>query len=151
MEDQEDNDAILLSDTLEAFNLTQHIKFPMHNLGHTLLLTATEYNPRQQITSIPGIYVSGYRIVCIQPSGNKPKHNKQEVKFRKVTEEAINKFIDQFNNQLVLEATTLEDAIFHLNDQMLRTLDEVATIKTKLKPNTTRSNGMTQTCMVREE
>ena len=35
MEDQEDNDTTLLSDTLEAFNLTQHIRFPMHNLKHS--------------------------------------------------------------------------------------------------------------------
>ena len=56
-ENQQDNDVILLTDKLEAFNFTQHIKSPMHNLGHTLDLIATEYNSRQQITSIPEIYV----------------------------------------------------------------------------------------------
>ena len=97
MEDQEDNDAILLSNTLEAFNLTQHIKFPMHNLRHPLDLIATEYNPRQQITSIPGIYVSDHRIVCIQLT--KKSHNITDKKLNlKKTEEAMNKFINQFNN-----------------------------------------------------
>ena len=49
-------------------------------------------------------------------------------------EEAINKLIDKVNNQLLLEATTFEDAVFHLNDQILRTPDEVAPMKTKLTP-----------------
>ena len=40
IEDQEDNDAVVLNYTLEAFNLTQHIKFPMHNLRHILDLIA---------------------------------------------------------------------------------------------------------------
>ena len=59
---------MLLSDTLETFNLTQHIKFPIHNLGHILDLLASEYNPRQQITTIPGVYMSGHRIVYIHLS-----------------------------------------------------------------------------------
>ena len=42
MEDQVNNDAILLSNTFGAFNLTQNIKFSMHNLRHTLGLIATE-------------------------------------------------------------------------------------------------------------
>ena len=78
MEDQEDNDTILLSNTLEAFNLTQHIKFPMHNLRHTLDFIATEYNLRQQITSISGIYVSDHIIVCThisEKSQNMPDKN----------------------------------------------------------------------------
>ena len=45
----------------------------------------------------------------------------------------MNMIIAQFGNQPVLEATSLEDAIFHLNDQMLRTLDEVAPMNTKLR------------------
>ena len=38
----EDIDAKALCDTLEAFNTAQHIKFPTHNLGHTLDIIATE-------------------------------------------------------------------------------------------------------------
>ena len=108
--------------------MIQHIKFPTHNLGHALDLISTEYNPRQQITFIPVIYVSDHMS----------KHERQEVKFRTITEEAINKLIGQFNNQPVPKATTLEDAVFHLNHQMLNV-------------NITRSHGMMQTCMVREQ
>ena len=38
----EDANAKSLCDILEVFNTTQHIKFPRHNLGHTLDITATK-------------------------------------------------------------------------------------------------------------
>ena len=38
----EDTDVKVLCDTLQAFNISQHIKFLTHNLGHTLDIIATE-------------------------------------------------------------------------------------------------------------
>ena len=35
---------------LEAFNITQHIKFPTDNLGHTLDIIATEIRQNRNVT-----------------------------------------------------------------------------------------------------
>ena len=66
MEDQEDNDVILLSNTLEVFNLTQHFQSLTSESLWTLI--ATEYNHQTTNNFIPGIYVSYHRMVCIQLS-----------------------------------------------------------------------------------
>ena len=42
LNEPEDGDTRALCDICEAFNITQHIKFPTHNLDHTLDIVATE-------------------------------------------------------------------------------------------------------------
>ena len=49
----EDTDAKFLCNILEAFNITQHIKFPTHNLGHILDIIATENRQNRSVTTIP--------------------------------------------------------------------------------------------------
>ena len=49
LNEPEDTDAKALCDTLEAFNITQHIKFPTHNLGHTLDIIANEINKTEML------------------------------------------------------------------------------------------------------
>ena len=53
----EDTDAKAQCDFFEAFNITQHIKFPTHylpthNLGHTLDMIATENRQNRNVTTI---------------------------------------------------------------------------------------------------
>ena len=56
----EDTDAEALCDIFEAFNITQHIKHPTHNLGHTLDMIATEIRQNRNVTVIPGPYISDH-------------------------------------------------------------------------------------------
>ena len=47
MDNMEDQDAQMLLDSLVAFNLTQHVKIPTHDRGHTedVIITLTEDRP----------------------------------------------------------------------------------------------------------
>ena len=56
----EDADAKALCNTFEIFNITQHIKFPTHNLGHALDIIVTEIRQNRNITTIPGPYISNH-------------------------------------------------------------------------------------------
>ena len=57
--DSEDQDAQTLQDTLNAFNLKQHINIPTHNLGHIIDLIITSNNYMGPL--IPGLYISDHR------------------------------------------------------------------------------------------
>ena len=54
--DPEDPDVDQLITTMKAFGLKQHIKFPPHQLGHTLDLIATESAIQLTCATIPGPY-----------------------------------------------------------------------------------------------
>ena len=58
----EDIDAKVLCDILEPFNITQHIKFTTHSLGHTLDIIATENRQNRNVTTIPGPYTGGSHL-----------------------------------------------------------------------------------------
>ena len=46
-------------------------------------------------------------------------------------DETIQEFKDKFNNQPILDAETLNDAVYQLNNQLQSTLDVVAPLITK--------------------
>ena len=50
-------------------------------------------------------------------------------KIRKINENTIHKFCETFNNDPIIQVTTLEDAIDHLNQEMFRTLNLVTPTK----------------------
>ena len=78
---------------------------------------------------IPGPYLSDHRMVIIEIINMKPMEAPQYKEYRKLTTAAITEFQKNFNNQPILDATNLEDAIHQLNDQMLRNLNQVAPLK----------------------
>ena len=49
--------------------------------------------------------------------------------YRNLTKAAMKEFQQSYNNQPILDATNLKDAINQLNDQMLRNLNKVALMK----------------------
>ena len=61
---------------LEAFNITQNIKFPTLNLGHTLHIKATENRQNRKETTIPGPYISKHQLIAVQLE-NKNHETKQ--------------------------------------------------------------------------
>ena len=58
LNEPEDTDAKALCDTLEAFNIMQHIKFPTHNLGQTQDIIATEIRQNRNVITIAGPHIS---------------------------------------------------------------------------------------------
>ena len=63
----------------------------------------------------------------------------------------IQEFKDKFKNQPILDAETLEDAIYQLNNQLQSTLGEVAPLTTKKRSNHKKSHGMTNNSMTKRE
>ena len=61
IDNPEDPGADQLITTIEAFRLKQHIKYPTHQLGHTLDLIATKSTTKLTCTPIPGPYLSDHR------------------------------------------------------------------------------------------
>ena len=77
--DLEDWDTQILKDTLNAFNLRQHINIPTHNLGHTINLIIT---PNDYIGPlIPGSYTSDHRMITLSTNIPKPKPKAETKKF----------------------------------------------------------------------
>ena len=62
----EDTDAKAFCNILEAFNITQHIKFPIHNLGFTLDIVETENRQNRNVTTITGPYISDHQLIAVQ-------------------------------------------------------------------------------------
>ena len=92
---------------LEAFGLEQHIKFPTHQLSHTLDLIATEPATKLTCTPMPGPYLSDHRMVIIETTNKKQTEALQYKEYRKLTTAAIKEFQKTFNNQPIIDATTL--------------------------------------------
>ena len=131
IDDPEDPNADQLMTTLEALGLKQHIRFPTHQLGHTLDLIATVSTIKLTCPPLPGPYLSDHRMVIIETNNKKLTETPQYREYRNLTESAMTEFQESFNNQPILDATNLEDAVNQLNDQMLRNLDTVAPMKMK--------------------
>ena len=64
----------------------------------------------------------------------KPQNRINEIEYRRITEKAIQEFKNKFNNQPILDAQTLKEAVYHLDNQLKNTLKEVAPLITKEKP-----------------
>ena len=61
----------------------------------------------------------------------KPCNRTNKIEYRRITDETIQEFKDKFNNQPILVAETLEDAVYQLNYQLQITLEVVALLITR--------------------
>ena len=125
----EDTDAKAIHDTLEAFKIMQPIKFPIHNLGHTLDTVATDI--RKKTETIPGPYISDHQLIAVPTGRQKPQNRIREIEDRRIMDDKIQKFKDKFNNQPILDAETLKDAVYQLDNQLQNTLEGVVPLITK--------------------
>ena len=119
-----DQDAKLLQDTLNAFNLKQYVNIPTHNLGHTidLIITSNEYSGNLISRSC----ISDHRLTTLNTNIPKPKP-KTEIKYVcNLTDNKMQEFIDEFHNLPILDSTNLKDATNQLNSEILRTIDKIA-------------------------
>ena len=61
----------------------------------------------------------------------KEKHKHSQWEFCKLDNNALEQFQQDFNNQAVINATTLSDTINQFEDKMLKTLNKVAPLYKK--------------------
>ena len=108
---------------MEAFNIKQHIKLPTHNLGHTLDIIVTEIRQNRMVTTIPGPYISDHWLIAVQLHVKSHKSRINEIEYRRKTDQAIWEFKDKFKNQLILDAETVDEAVYQLDNQLQNTLE----------------------------
>ena len=120
--DPEDQYTQILQDTLNAFNLKQHVNIPTHNLGHTIDLIITSNDYRGKL--IPGSYIPDHRMITLYTNIPKPKP-KTEIKYVcNLTDNKVQEFLDEFNNMPILNSSNLKDATNQLNSEILRTIEK---------------------------
>ena len=119
----EDQDAQTLQDTLNAFNLKQHINILTHNLGHTidLIIISNDYMGKL----IPGSYISDHRMITLNTNIPNLKSKTEIKSVCNLTDDKVQEFMDEFNNIPILNCSNLNDATNQLNSEVLRTIDKI--------------------------
>ena len=141
MDDPTNQNASILHDSINAFNLTQHVKIPTPNKGHTLVViittNCTGFNNVGEI--IPGPYILDHRLLILETTINKIEPQKITTKYRKSAKNINNIFKEKSYDKEILKSTTLEDAINHFTKEVLKALNDIAPLKkvktTNRKPN----------------
>ena len=67
-------------------------------------------------------------------NSKKEKHKHIQQEFCKLDNNALEQFQPELNNQAIINATTVSEAINQLKDKMFRTLNKVALLHMKTKP-----------------
>ena len=109
MDDPNNQNACILHDSINAFDLTQHVKIPTQNKGHTLdvIITtkSTGFNKVGEI--IPRPNISDHRLPILETAITK-LNQKVTTKARKSTKNINNIFKEKFNDKKILKSMTLE-------------------------------------------
>ena len=73
MDDPSNQNACILQDSINTFDLTQHVKIPTHNNLHTLDVIITTKSTRFNNVGgiIPGPYISDHRPLILETAINK--------------------------------------------------------------------------------
>ena len=128
MDDTNNQNACILQDSIEAFDLIQHVKIPTHNKGRALDVVITTksagFNNVKDI--IPGPYISDHRLLILKTAINKVEPQKVTTKTRKSINNINNVFKEKFNDKEILDSTTLNEVINHFATEVLNTLEEIA-------------------------
>ena len=97
----DDPDAFTFKDTLDAYGLKFHNKFPTHRHGNTLDILATEIASSLNITTCqPGPFLSDHCSIECTTNIIREDITKKTVSFRKIKDINIQKFQDDVVNQL---------------------------------------------------
>ena len=142
MDNIDDQETQILLDSLAAFNLTQHVRIPTQNKGHTLniMITTTEDETFQSTNAVAGPYILYHILIILETSETKLETEIERQKIRKINTNTIHEFCESFNNDPTMQAITLEQVVNNMDEEMLRTLDlvvptkEVKAKKRKPKP-----------------
>ena len=131
MEDPTNLNACILQDLIKAFNLSQHVKIPTCNKGHTLdvLITTNSTGFNNVGELVPGPYILDHRLLILETTINKLEPQTITTEGRKPTKNINNIFKEKFNEKEVLKSTSLDDAINHFTIEVLKALDDIAPLK----------------------
>ena len=72
---QDDSNAIILSDMLESFNLSNHVEFPTHKLQHTLDLVINQQDSRCIRNVCQGHLLTDHHLVLFNITSKSKVHS----------------------------------------------------------------------------
>ena len=117
---------------MEALGLQQHIDKPTHQLRNTLDLIYTESLYRIRVLhSFISNFISDHRVVGIELEIKKQLEKHQSTKHRNYKDFSLNSFSQKFNNNKILDQSSLEDAVQVFNEEMEKTLGIIAPLEKK--------------------
>ena len=126
----ENPDSLVCNDKMEALWLQQHVDKPTHKLGNTLDLIYMESLDRVKVLhSFIGNFISDHRVVGIELEIRKQLEKHQYTRHRNHKEFNLNSFRQLFNNNTILEQSSLKDAIWVFNEEIETALDVIAPLE----------------------
>ena len=130
--DNQDTQAYI--DTMEALELVQHIDQQMHQLGNTLDLIYTEsLEPILVNHAFTSSYILDHCLVGIELQMKKQQVRIESSKARNNKNFDTSSFETSFNNSAILEEENSELAVKSLEEELTRTLDELAPLQDRRK------------------
>ena len=111
-QDIENPDSLVYTNPMEVLGLQQHIDKPMHKLGNKLDLVYMESLNRVKVLhSFIGNFISDHRVVGSELEVRKQLEKHQSARHRNYKEFNLNSFMQEFNNNRILEQSSLKDAV----------------------------------------
>ena len=130
VQDLNNPDSLAFYDTMEALGLIQHIDKPTHQLGNTLDHIYTESLDQLGVQhTFIGIFISDHRIVGIEI--NMKKNSKQLEKQPRcpLREIDLDTFSREFNNEVILWCSDLDNIWKEFDKELTRTLDKLVPLR----------------------
>ena len=134
IDDPTDTYGCQFSDLLSSYGLVNHITFPTHLAGHTLVLVITRNNQEMNLRSIkPGYFLSDHCFVCVEIVIAWPEVQNKTLSYHKI------KSIDRPSLAIELESICkdllriddLNELAAQYNCRLLSLLDKHAPVTTK--------------------
>ena len=130
--DSEDHDVNVFTDTMHSLGLDQHVYFQTHNQGNTVDLIFTECFSKVNITGcIQGPYISDHCAVTCITSLKKSDVERQKVKFRKLKDMNGTKIIKEMNLEKILQENDINDIINQFDAEATKAMNKLVPVKEK--------------------
>ena len=110
--DMNDPEAVLFTESMEALGITQHVHFPTHRLGNSLDLVFTKSTNIINVSNIaPGQFISDHCLVLWITSIPRSDLISKTITTRKIKEINIEEFSDDINMDNITTMDNLDEII----------------------------------------
>ena len=136
--DPNDDDACNFIETTQALGFHQNISFPIHVSSNTLDLIFSEVSNKVKVGGCyQGDYISDHFLITCSLRIDKPTTTRKGIKYNNIkpvnvpnmASDIIKHFTDSSTT-----STSLENKVRHLDSILKSSLDDHATVQTKLMP-----------------
>ena len=140
--DQTDEDAGIITDTIEVLGLSQHVEHPTQRLGNTLDLFFTETNGNTQLDSImEGPFFSDHSAVTLKLQFPRDDIRRSTIMYRSMKNLNPESFANKVNKKTE-DSEDLDSLVSSLEAALREILDELAPEITKHVTIRKRTHGL---------